>query len=150
MLGLVLLLCAAAISIAALAYVVPRRHGSRIPIGFARVGLLALLLLAFGVFIFVGPGTVCACPPALQQLNAGCQVQQLVAPQAIIQPQAFYAAPILQQQIVAQHYVQPQQIVVQQVRQQHAQQLRVQQIRVQQIRQPRVQVQSTRTVIRNR
>lgn len=117
-----------------------------IPFRLPHVGLLmAIVLAVMSLCAFGFADTAQACPPGLQQLNAGCQVQHLVAPQAIIQPQAYFAAPILQQQVVAQHYVQPQQTIVQQVRQQHAQQ-----IRVQQIRQPRVQVQSTRTVIRNR
>lgn len=126
------------------------------PIRFA---LFAACLLGIATIGLLGcSGDAYGCPPALG-INAGCQVQQLVAPQAV------YAAPLIQQQVIAQPVYQQQfvqrvvqqhaqPIVVQQVRQHHAQAI-VQPIVVQQVRQPlvqrsSVQVQRSRTVIRNR
>jgi len=130
------------------------------PIRFA---LFAACLLGIATIGLLGcSGDAYGCPPGLQvqQLNTGCHVQQL-RQQVIVQPQAVYAAPLVQQQFVAQPYYQQQ--LVQRVVQQHAQPIVVQQIRqhhaqaivVQQVRQPlvqrsSVQVQRSRTVIRNR
>lgn len=122
------------------------------PIRFA---LFACLICAC-MFAIVGCSDAYGCPPAVQQFNAGCQVQaQQLRQQVIVAPQAVYAAPLVQQQVIAQPYYQ-QQLVQQVVAAQHiAQPVIVQQVRqhrqaivVQQVRQPRVQVQ--RSVIRTR
>ena len=114
--------------------------------------LLTLCLMVATIGLLGCSGDAYGCPPALG-INAGCQVQQFVA------PQAMYAAPLIQQQVIAQpvlvqrvvqQHAQP--IVVQQVRQHHAQAI-VQPIVVQQVRQPlraNVQIQRSRTVIRSR
>ena len=81
------------------------------PIRFALVACLMCACL----FAAVGCSDAYGCPPA-QQFSAGCQVQQFVAPQALVQrqvlvqPQAFYSQPIVQQIAVptyAQAIVQP-------------------------------------------
>ena len=81
-----------------------------------RFVLFACLMCAC-MFAIAGCSDAYGCPPAVQQFNAGCQVQQFVAPQALVQrqvlvqPQAFYAQPIVQQIAVptyaAQAIVQP-------------------------------------------
>lgn len=134
-----------------------RLFAACLPIRFA---LFAACLLGIATIGLLGcSGDAYGCPPGLQvqQLNTGCQVQQLVAPQAIyaapLIQQQFVAQPVYQQQLVqrvVQQHAQP--IIVQQVRQHHAQAI-VQPVVVQQVRQPlraNVQVQRSRTVIRSR
>lgn len=111
-------------------------------------GFLLICCLIVGLVGLLGcSGDAYGCPPAALQLSTGCQVQaQQLRQQVIVAPyqQQFVqqvVQPVYAQPLVQQVYVPQQQIVVRQ---------HVQQIRVQQIRQPRVQVQSTRTVIRNR
>lgn len=122
------------------------------PIRFA---LFAACLLGIATIGLLGcSGDAYGCPPGLQvqQLNTGCHAQQFVAPQAV------YAAPLIQQQFVAQPYYQQQivqrvvqqPVIVQQVRHHHAQQIIVQQVRQPLIQRSSVQVQRSRTVIRNR
>ncbi len=120
------------------------------PIRFA---LFTVCLIVGLVGLLGCSGDAYGCPPAALQLSTGCQAQQL-RQQVIVAPQAVYAAPLIQQQVVAPYY--QQQLVQQVVAAQHiAQPVIVQQVRqhrqaivVQQVRQPRVQVQ--RSVIRTR
>jgi hypothetical protein len=119
--------------------------------------LLTLCLMVATIGLLGCSGDAYGCPPGLQvqQFNAGCHAQQFVAPQAV------YAAPLIQQQFVAQPYYQQQlvqrvvqqhaqPVIVQQVRQHHAQAIVVQQVRQPLVQRSSVQVQRSRTVIRNR
>lgn len=133
------------------------------PIRFA---MFAACLLGIATIGLLGcSGDAYGCPPGLQvqQFNTGCHAQQVqqLRQQVIVQPQAVYTAPLIQQQFVAQPYYQQQlvqrvvqqhaqPVIVQQVRQHHAQAIVVQQVRQPLVQRSSVQVQRSRTVIRNR
>lgn len=125
-------------------------------------GFLLTLCLMVTIGLLGCSGDAYGCPPGLQvqQLSTGCHAQQVqqLRQQVIVQPQAVYTAPLIQQQFVAQPYYQQQlvqrvvqqPVIVQQVRQHHAQAIVVQQVRQPLVQRSSVQVQRSRTVIRNR